>query len=149
MTDFRLLCIRGTLSKVTLEWGKENTFVSSTCLVPLLGSLVQYWTCQMGPWCRDRRQSPEPCGRARVDSLFLSQHLWGTWFWGKKMVKVLSSTLWRCFFHFFHAPSNYCSFLSRYKSGHWGLPCLAACLVKMSCLWQCQSLPKPAVTGPE
>lgn len=32
------------MSKVTLEWGKDNASVSKICLVLLLGSLVQYWT---------------------------------------------------------------------------------------------------------
>lgn len=54
-TDFRLL-IRGTLRKVNLGWGKENTSLSSIFLVLLLGSLVQYWTCLMGPSCRERWQ---------------------------------------------------------------------------------------------
>lgn len=101
MTDFRLHYIRGTLSKVTLEWGKENISVSSICLVPLLGSLVQYWTCLMGTSFREKWQSH--VGVVRL--LFYSCHgiSGGCVFRGKngECTARVPPFLWRCFFPFF------------------------------------------------
>lgn len=50
---------------------------------------------------------------------------------------------------FSHASRDHCSFVNRYESGHWGLPCLAAPLVQEDVFTAVSEPDEASMTGPE